>query len=43
MRGKLLVPLGRTVEAWAEPELAARPCRNLREWSVLLRKAAGPV
>ncbi|MEU9623025.1 hypothetical protein [Streptomyces sp. NPDC048155] len=40
VRGELLVRLGRTVEAWAELELAARLCRNLREWSVLLRKAA---
>ncbi|WP_405691552.1 hypothetical protein [Streptomyces sp. NBC_00057] len=40
VRGKLLVRLGRTAEAWAEPGLAARLCRNLREWSVLLRKAA---
>ncbi|MFF1918818.1 hypothetical protein ACFVYE_46530 [Streptomyces sp. NPDC058239] len=40
VRGKLPVRLGRTAEAWAELELAARLCRNLREWSVLLRKAA---
>ncbi|WP_413754352.1 hypothetical protein [Streptomyces sp. R-74717] len=40
VRGKLLVRLGRTAEAWAELELAARLCRNLRAWSVLLRMAA---
>ncbi|WP_420822723.1 hypothetical protein [Streptomyces atratus] len=44
VRGKLLVRLGRTAEAWAELELAVRLCRNLHEWSVvLLRKAAEPV
>ncbi|MER8184988.1 sigma-70 family RNA polymerase sigma factor [Kitasatospora sp. NPDC094015] len=40
VRGELLVRLGRTVEARAELELAARLCRNLPERSVLLRKAA---
>ncbi|WP_405014845.1 RNA polymerase sigma factor [Kitasatospora sp. NBC_01539] len=39
VRGELLVRLGRTTEARAELELAARLCRNLRERSVLLRKA----
>jgi predicted RNA polymerase sigma factor len=38
--GELLARLGRTVEARAELELAARLCRNIRERSVLLRKAA---
>jgi RNA polymerase sigma factor (sigma-70 family) len=40
VRGELLVRLGRTTEARAELELAARLCRNARERSVLLRKAA---
>ncbi|MER7581207.1 sigma-70 family RNA polymerase sigma factor [Kitasatospora sp. NPDC097691] len=40
VRGELLTRLGRTVEARAELELAARLCRNARERSVLLRKAA---
>ncbi|HET8658674.1 MAG TPA: DUF6596 domain-containing protein [Micromonosporaceae bacterium] len=40
VRGELLARLGRTVEARAELELAARLCRNTRERSVLLRKAA---
>jgi predicted RNA polymerase sigma factor len=40
VRGELLVRLGRTAEARAELELAARLCRNVRERSVLLRKAA---
>jgi predicted RNA polymerase sigma factor len=40
VRGELLVRLGRTVEARAELELAARLCRNVRERTVLLRKAA---
>lgn len=40
VRGELLVRLGRTTEARAELELAARLCRNVRERSVLLRKAA---
>ncbi|MFD9126375.1 RNA polymerase sigma factor, partial [Kitasatospora sp. NPDC059571] len=40
VRGELLVRLGRTAEARAELELAARLCRNTRERSVLLRKAA---
>ncbi|MFI9273234.1 RNA polymerase sigma factor [Kitasatospora sp. NPDC052896] len=40
VRGELLVRLGRTTEARAELELAARLCRNTRERSVLLRKAA---
>ena len=40
VRGELLTRLGRTAEARAELELAARLCRNLRERSVLLRKAA---
>ncbi|MEU1371590.1 hypothetical protein ABZ454_36510 [Streptomyces sp. NPDC005803] len=40
MRGELLRRLGRTGEAKAEFELAARLCRNTREQSVLLRKAA---
>ncbi|MEU0836963.1 sigma-70 family RNA polymerase sigma factor [Streptomyces sp. NPDC005969] len=40
VRGELLVRLGRTAEARAELELAARLCRNARERSVLLRKAA---
>ncbi|MFJ6215162.1 RNA polymerase sigma factor [Streptomyces sp. NPDC092296] len=41
VRGELLARLGRTTEARAEWELAARLCRNARERSVLLRKAAG--
>jgi RNA polymerase sigma factor (sigma-70 family) len=41
VRGELLARLGRTAEARAELELAARLCRNDRERSVLLRKAAG--
>ena len=40
VRGELLARLGRTAEARAELELAARLCRNLREHAVLLRKAA---
>ncbi|MFD5462895.1 RNA polymerase sigma factor [Kitasatospora sp. NPDC127059] len=40
VRGELLVRLGRTTEARAELELAARLCRNVRERAVLLRKAA---
>ncbi len=40
VRGELLRRLGRTGEARAELELAARLCRNTREQSVLLRKAA---
>ncbi|MFE2724257.1 RNA polymerase sigma factor [Kitasatospora sp. NPDC059327] len=40
VRGELLARLGRTAEARAELERAARLCRNTRERSVLLRKAA---
>jgi RNA polymerase sigma factor (sigma-70 family) len=40
VRGELLTRLGRTTEARAELELAARLCGNARERSVLLRKAA---
>ncbi|MEU6654086.1 RNA polymerase sigma factor [Streptomyces sp. NPDC046900] len=40
VRGELLVRLGRTAEARTELELAARLCRNARERSVLLCKAA---
>jgi RNA polymerase sigma-70 factor, ECF subfamily len=40
VRGELLARLGRTTEARAELELAARLCDNARERSVLLRKAA---
>jgi len=40
VRGELLARLGRTAEARAELELAARLCRNTRERAVLLRKAA---
>ena len=40
VRGELLTRLGRTAEARAELELAARLCGNERERSVLLRKAA---
>jgi predicted RNA polymerase sigma factor len=40
VRGELLARLGRTSEARAELELAASLCRNARERSVLLRKAA---
>jgi predicted RNA polymerase sigma factor len=40
VRGELLARLGRTAEARAELELAARLCRNVRERSVLLRKVA---
>ena len=40
VRGELLTRLGRSTEARAELELAARLCRNTRERSVLLRKAA---
>ncbi|MFI9324458.1 RNA polymerase sigma factor [Kitasatospora aureofaciens] len=40
VRGELLGRLGRTAEARAELELAARLCRNTRERAVLLRKAA---
>ncbi|MFI9638977.1 RNA polymerase sigma factor [Micromonospora sp. NPDC051925] len=39
VRGELLARLGRTAEARAELDLAARLCRNVRERSVLLRKA----
>jgi RNA polymerase sigma factor (sigma-70 family) len=41
VRGELLARLGRTAEARSELELAARLCRNDRERTVLLRKAAG--
>ncbi|MFJ3788496.1 RNA polymerase sigma factor [Kitasatospora sp. NPDC090091] len=40
VRGELLARLGRTTEARAELELAARLCGNTRERAVLLRKAA---
>jgi predicted RNA polymerase sigma factor len=40
VRGELLARLGRPAEARAELERAARLCRNTRERSVLLRKAA---
>ncbi|MFD5065311.1 RNA polymerase sigma factor [Streptomyces sp. NPDC058394] len=40
VRGELLVRLGRTTEARVELELAARLCRNARERTVLLHKAA---
>ncbi|MFJ1935371.1 MULTISPECIES: hypothetical protein [unclassified Kitasatospora] len=40
VHGELLTWLGRTTEARAEPELAARPGRNTRERSVPLRTAA---
>lgn len=40
VRGELLTRLGRTDEARAELELAARLCGNVLERSVLLRKAA---
>ncbi|GAA1518309.1 RNA polymerase sigma factor [Kribbella lupini] len=40
VRGELLARLGRSPEARAEFELAARLCANQRERSVLLRKAA---
>jgi RNA polymerase sigma factor (sigma-70 family) len=40
VRGELLSRLGRSTEARAELELAARLCTNNRERSVLLRKAA---
>lgn len=40
VRGELLARLGRTTEARAELELAARLCGNVRERSVLQRKAA---
>jgi len=40
VRGELLSRLGRTAEARAELELAARLCRNMRERTVLLGKAA---
>ena len=40
VRGELLTRLGRTAEARAELELAARLCGSERERSVLLRKAA---
>jgi RNA polymerase sigma factor (sigma-70 family) len=40
VRGELLARLGRSREARAELELAARLCRNVRERAVLLRKAA---
>ncbi|GAA5200384.1 sigma-70 family RNA polymerase sigma factor [Rugosimonospora acidiphila] len=43
VRGELLSRLGRTAEARGELELAARLCRNARERSVLLRKAAALV
>ncbi|MFI6503858.1 RNA polymerase sigma factor [Nonomuraea typhae] len=39
VRGELLARLGRTDEARAELELAARLCGNVRERRVLLRKA----
>lgn len=39
VRGELLTRLGRTTEARAELELAARLCANTRERAVLLRKA----
>ena len=39
VRGELLARLGRTAEARAELELAARLCRNTQERVVLLRKA----
>ncbi|GIF66289.1 RNA polymerase sigma factor [Asanoa ishikariensis] len=41
VRGELLRRLGRTREARAELELAARLCTNTRERDVLLLKAAG--
>ncbi|GIF00618.1 RNA polymerase sigma factor [Paractinoplanes rishiriensis] len=40
VRGELLARLGRSREARAELELAARLCGNVKERSVLLRKAA---
>lgn len=40
VRGELLARLGRTAEARAELEFAARLCRNVRERAVLLRRAA---
>ncbi|RKE16880.1 RNA polymerase ECF family sigma subunit [Streptomyces sp. TLI_171] len=40
VRGELLIRLGRTAEARAELDLAARLCGNTRERAVLLRKAA---
>ncbi|GIF73278.1 RNA polymerase sigma factor [Asanoa siamensis] len=40
VRGELLIRLGRTDEARAELELAARLCGNAKERAVLLRKAA---
>ncbi|MDT0309282.1 DUF6596 domain-containing protein [Streptomyces sp. DSM 44917] len=40
VRGELLTRLGRTAEARTELERAAGLCRNARERSVLLRKAA---
>ncbi|NUU20273.1 MAG: RNA polymerase subunit sigma-24, partial [Streptomycetaceae bacterium] len=40
VRAELLTRLGRTHEARAELELAARLCPNPRERDVLLRKAA---
>lgn len=40
VRGELLLRLGRSAEARAELESAARLCGNARERSVLLRKAA---
>ncbi len=40
VRGELLARLGRTAEARAELELAARLCRNERERAVLLGKSA---
>jgi len=40
VRGELLSRLGRTAEARAELELAARLCGNARERDVLVRKAA---
>jgi predicted RNA polymerase sigma factor len=43
VRGELLIRLGRIAEARAELELAARLCQNVRERSVLLRKAAALV
>lgn len=38
VRGELLARLGRTAEARAELETAARLCRNVRERAVLLRR-----
>jgi len=41
VRGELLIRLGRHAEARDELETAARLCPNVRERSVLLRKARG--